>query len=299
MEMIDFLRLHPSAFLISAALLGALVGSFLNVVIYRFPIMLKRDWQSQCYTFLNEFEPDSGLKANPPQHERFNLVVPRSHCPSCKHPVGVIENIPIISFLVLRGRCRHCGTAISWRYPIVELSSALLTLIAAYHGHVSVHFIMLAVLSWGLIALTLIDYDHQLLPDNIVLPLLWLVLLYSPLNPDVTPQQSIIGAAVGYLILWSVATGYQMLTGKHAMGNGDFKLLAIFGAWLGWSILPLIIILSSFVGALVGVGLVIFKGRDRNKPIPFGPYLAAAGLIAVYWGDSIVSRYLHYAAYKG
>jgi len=294
--MSEVFTLFPIFFIVSAGLFGALVGSFLNVVIYRLPVMMKHEWQLECYEFLNEYESDSDFK--PPQSKsKFNLVVPRSKCPQCNHLIGAIENIPIISFIFLLGKCRHCSTKISIRYPFIELLTALLTATAAYYYGFSWHFLLIAVLTWGLIALSFIDFDHQLLPDTLVFLLLWIGLLYSPYNPsaNVTPESSIIGAVAGYLILWTVTYVFKLITGKTGMGHGDFKLLAVFGAWLGWMLLPLIIVLSSFVGAIIGIGLIVFCGRDKNIPIPFGPYLAIAGLIAVYWGVDMVHAYVSYA----
>ncbi len=296
----EFLIQNPIAFVVVAGILGGLVGSFLNVVIYRLPVMIKGDWQNQCYEFLNEYESrnDDNRLINPNSDQsKFNLVVPRSRCQKCKKQLTALDNIPIFSYLFLKGKCRYCSTTISARYPLIEILSALLTAFAAYHFQYGLHFLMIALLSWGLIALSMIDYDHKILPDSIVLSLIWIGLLYSPYNPikEVTPITSLIGAAAGYLILWIVANSFKLITGKDGMGNGDFKLLAVFGAWLGWMILPLIIVLSSFVGALIGIGLIIFKGRDRNNPIPFGPYLAIAGLISVYWGADMINGYLNYS----
>lgn len=296
-----------------------LIGSFLNVVIYRLPIILKNDWRSQALEFLEEDSIEQAgqasnnkATANESAQKKktliqqlkalfekenpttYNLVVPRSHCPHCKQAVTALQNIPLLSYLLLKGKCRHCQTGISVRYPLVEITTALLFAYAAFQFNYSLQFLMIALLSSGLIALTLIDYDHQILPDNLVYPLLWLGLLYSPYNPSVTVENSVIGAAAGYLILSSVTYTYKLLTGKHGMGNGDFKLLAVFGAWLGWTVLPLIIVLSSLVGSIIGISLILFKGRDSNQPIPFGPFLAIAGLIAIYWGQDITKLYLAY-----
>ena len=277
------------AFTFSATVLGLLVGSFLNVVVYRLPIMMERGWRTQCRELLGGAETPE-----PPvdKEEPFNLIVPRSRCPHCGHTVSALENIPIISYLWLRGRCAGCGKAISARYPLVELSSAVLSGITVWHF--GFHWTAAAALflTWALIALTLIDYDHQLLPDDITLPFLWFGLLLSLYGLFTESSASIIGATAGYLSLWSVYMLFKWTTGKEGMGYGDFKLLAMLGAWMGWQALPVIIILSSVVGAIVGVTLILFRGRDRNVPIPFGPYLAAAGWLTLLWGHDITHRYL-------
>ncbi|VAW72312.1 Leader peptidase (Prepilin peptidase) / N-methyltransferase [hydrothermal vent metagenome] len=284
---------HPDSLIVTGFIFGLLVGSFLNVVIYRLPVMLKQEWREQCESFF-ESEPDISAKItsqNDPQ-QKFNLAVPRSSCPHCGHFITALENIPVLSYLFLRGRCSSCKVNISPRYPIVEFFTAVLSaVVVAYFGFTWISLAMLF-LTWCLIALSLIDYDTQYLPDNITLPLLWCGLLFSLYNPAVTPVNAIIGAAAGYLSLWSVFQCFKFFTGKEGMGFGDFKLLAVLGAWLGWKYLLLIIILSSLVGAVLGILLIIMKGRDKNIPIPFGPYLAAAGWICMIWGDTIIDRYL-------
>ncbi len=280
--------MDPLYFIFALSLLGLVVGSFLNVVIHRLPKMMESDWRAQCLSFL-EMDEKNGPK------QSYTLSQPPSHCPKCQHPVSALENIPVISFLIQRGKCRHCGEPISWRYPIIEIISAALSgTIACYFGmELTVIFALL--LTWALIALIVIDYDQQLLPDSITLPFLWLGLLISTQNIFTDMQSSIIGAAVGYLCLWSIYWIFKLLTGKEGMGYGDFKLLALFGAWFGWQSLPLIIILSAGVGAVVGIALILFKNHQRQQPIPFGPYLASAGWIAMLWGEQITAAYLDWA----
>ncbi|MDZ4261320.1 MAG: prepilin peptidase, partial [Pseudomonadota bacterium] len=283
--MIDTFQTLPWLFILAAGVLGLIVGSFLNVVIHRLPQMMQRDWRMQCRELLAL--PDESAET-----PRFNLVVPRSRCPYCGHAITALENIPVLSYAVLGGKCSACGTHISLRYPAVELLTAVLSLAVAAHfgfGWVSAAALLL---TWALIALTFIDFDHQLLPDSITLPLLWGGLLLSLGDVFVDSHAAIIGAAAGYLSLWSVYWLFKLLTGKEGMGQGDFKLLAVFGAWLGWQALPLIILLSSLVGAVVGISLMLFRGHQRDIPIPFGPYLAAAGWIALLWGVPLTQAYL-------
>ncbi|HVY08007.1 MAG TPA: A24 family peptidase [Burkholderiales bacterium] len=275
-------------------LVGLIVGSFLNVVIHRLPKMLERAWDGQAADLLeqkNFGEAAKKLRAVPAQ-QRYNLMVPASTCPHCGHKIRAYENIPVISYIFLRGRCSSCKAAISLRYPIIEIISGVL---AAYTGwRFGFTLTMAGVLffGWALIALTAIDIDTQLLPDDITLPLLWLGLLVN-LNNALTPLPSaVIGAAAGYLSLWLVYWIFKFATGKEGMGYGDFKLLAAIGAWLGWKLLPVVILLSSLVGAVVGISLIVLTRHGRNVPIPFGPYLAAAGLIALFWGEAINRTYL-------
>ncbi|MDH5324283.1 MAG: A24 family peptidase [Gammaproteobacteria bacterium] len=285
-----------SAFLIGVTTVaGLIVGSFLNVVIHRLPIMLKRDWKQQCEEFLQEDETVT-LKSNTSaSHEaspRYNLITPASTCPQCGHKIKAVENIPVISYLILKGKCAHCKTAISLRYPIIETVTALLSATVAWHFGYGLPLLAALFLTWALISLTMIDFDHQLLPDDITLPYLWLGLLLALSGVFTDIHSSVIGAIAGYLSLWLFYWAFKLLTGKEGMGFGDFKLFALFGAWLGWQMLPLIILLSSLVGALVGISLVALRGRDKNIPIPFGPYLAAAGWIALLWGQEISNAYL-------
>jgi leader peptidase (prepilin peptidase)/N-methyltransferase len=266
-----------------AALLGLLVGSFLNVVIHRLPIILQREWRQQC-DWLNGHAT--------PEEATYNLIVPRSACPVCQHSITWYENIPLVSWLVLRGRCSACGTSISKRYPLVEVLTGVLFGFAAWRWGGGLQTVFLWVLLASLIALSFIDLDTQLLPDNITLPLLWAGLLIN-LNAVFCPlDQAVIGAVAGYVSLWLVYYLFKMLTGKEGMGFGDFKLLAALGAWLGWKMLLPIVLAASFAGALMGIALILFAGRDRTQPMPFGPWLALGGLIAVFWGEDMVRIWL-------
>ena len=291
-ELFAVLDASPGLHIGTVFILGLLVGSFLNVVIYRLPIMLKRAWREQCSDMLEE-NPD----AEPAQPERFDLVVPRSRCPHCGHQISAGENIPVLSYLFLKGKCSSCGARISPRYPLVELATAVLSALVAWQFGAGWTTVYALAFTWALIALAGIDFDEQLLPDVITLPLLWLGLLVSlassggqPLFVD--PRSAIIGAAAGYLTLWLLFHVYRKLTGKEGMGYGDFKLLAALGAWVGWQVLPLIVILSALVGAVIGGALIAFRGRDHQVPMPFGPFLAAAGWIALLWGEELVRLYL-------
>jgi len=269
-----------------AAVIGLCVGSFLNVVIHRLPKMLDRGWRAQCAELSGETAPD--LPA-------YNLVVPRSQCPACGHRIAALENIPVLSFLALRGHCSACGTTISPRYPLVELLTAALTAAAVLRFGATATALAACVLVWSLIALTFIDFDTQLLPDNITLPLAWAGLLanVAGLSPaGAILRDAVIGAVAGYLSLWSVYWIFKLVRGKEGMGYGDFKLLAALGAWLGWQMLPLIVLLSSLVGAAIGIGLVVFKGRDHQIPLAFGPYLAIAGVVALFFGKALMAMYL-------
>jgi leader peptidase (prepilin peptidase) / N-methyltransferase len=291
----DFLKVlefFPVIGLIVTAILGLLVGSFLNVVIYRLPKMLEREWREQCVEFLGSDNIVATAKLEPAP--KFNLVTPNSTCPSCGHKIKPWENIPLISYLFLRGKCSACKTPISLRYPIIELVTGILSVIAIYTFGVNATGLACLVLTWCLIALTMIDVDTQLLPDNITLPLVWLGLIVNYFGLFTSLESSLIGAIVGYLSLWSIYWLFKLLTGKEGMGYGDFKLLAAFGAWLGWQMLPQIILLSSLVGAVIGIGMIVIRGRDKNIPIPFGPYLAIAGWIALMWGQDINHAYIHY-----
>ncbi len=283
-----YLTVNPGAFTVAAAVLGLLVGSFLNVVIHRLPLMMERAWRAQCRELMDipPTPADAGKEVEP-----FNLATPRSRCPHCGHAISALENIPVISYLWLRGRCAGCGKPISARYPLVEFATALLSGITAWHFGFGWAAGAALALTWALIALSLIDFDHQLLPDDITLPFLWIGLLLSLFGLFTNSAASIIGALAGYLSLWTIYILFKWATGKEGMGYGDFKLLAMLGAWMGWQALPVVILLSSVVGAVVGVTLILFRGRDRNIPIPFGPYLAAAGWLSLLWGHDIIHRY--------
>jgi leader peptidase (prepilin peptidase)/N-methyltransferase len=326
MELFEILADTPWLLTGSVFVLSLLVGSFLNVVIHRLPIMLDRQWRAQAEEMLgpessappptaDSLEPLSDLPptadsppppAPAPPPARYNLVTPRSACPHCNAGIKAHQNIPVLSYLLLGGKCANCGAPISPRYPIIEIATAVLS--AAVVWHFGWHWQTVAALcfTWALVALTMIDLDHQVLPDVITLPLLWLGLLLSlawhtglaPPTP-VDPRSAIIGGAAGYLSLWLVYWSFKLATGKEGMGYGDFKLFGAFGAWMGWQMLPLIILLSAFAGAVVGIVLIVLRGRDRNVPIPFGPYLAAAGWIALMWGPQIVGGYLSLAGLGG
>jgi leader peptidase (prepilin peptidase)/N-methyltransferase len=276
--------------------LGLLFGSFLNVVIYRLPIMLEREWRLQAHEQLTGLE----RAATDPQ-AHFNLLTPRSRCSSCGTQIAAWQNVPVISWLLLRGQCASCKASISVRYPSIELLTGILSGVVVWQFGTGLTAAVTLILVWGLLVLTMIDIDHQLLPDNITYPLLWLGLGFSLLHdpaanlPFPDTQTAIIGAIAGYLSLWSVYWLFKLATGKEGMGYGDFKLLAVLGAWLGWQMLPLIILLSAVVGAVVGIAMIILLDRDHQIPIPFGPYLAGAGLIALLWGDSIINAYLNYS----
>lgn len=285
--MLTLLQHSPAFFISLAGLLGLLVGSFLNVVIYRLPRMMEREWQAQC----------AELNAQPAtENTPFNLMVPRSACPQCHRPISALENIPLLSYLFLRGRCAGCATPISLRYPIVEAVSGGLSAFAAWHFGFGLAGIAALFFIWALVALTFIDFDTQLLPDSITLPLLWLGLLLNLNGAFTSLANAVVGAVAGYLVLWSVYWAFKLFTGKEGMGFGDFKLLAAIGAWLGWTLLPLVILLSSLVGAVVGIILIVAARHGRNLPIPFGPYLAGGGLIALFWGHSLTQSYLQLLA---
>lgn len=283
-EIYSLLAESQPFFLSIVFIVSLMVGSFLNVVVYRLPIMMERGWKQEYQSY---FHPDETVK----EAERFNLVKPDSTCPSCQHKIRAWENIPVISWLVLRGKCSNCQSPISIRYPSVEFITALLSLVVAWHFGFGGQAFAGIVFTWCLVAMTFIDLDKMLLPDQITLPLLWLGLLLSIDSLYVSPSDAIIGAAAGYLSLWSIYWAFKLLTGKEGMGYGDFKLLAALGAWLGWQQLPIVILLSSFVGALIGITYLSIKSKDQNHPIPFGPYLAIAGWITLLYGDWITQQY--------
>lgn len=294
MELLHALEQSPALFYTTIIGFSLLVGSFLNVVIHRMPIILHRNWKSDCLEFLSEKFPDT--LAPPPEsstEKKYNLVVPRSACPQCGHQITAIENIPVLSYLFLRGRCRSCQSKISIRYPVIELLSAVMALTVALKLGFSSQMLFALFLSWSLLCLTFIDYDHQYLPDQITLPFLWLGLLLN-LNGIYTDLPSaLLGAVAGYLTLWTVYQVFKLVTKKEGMGFGDFKLLAMLGAWLGWQALPAIVLMSSVIGSIVGLGLIVFKQHDKAKPIPFGPYLAGAGWIVFLWGEELNQLYFN------
>lgn len=294
---------HPAVFPLVCLAIGLVVGSFLNVVIHRLPKMMERGWREECVELLNAAGPKAagepyGSPAPPPQPrlktsapETYNLFVPRSRCPACGHGITAMENIPLVSWAVLRGRCSACNARISPRYPVVELLGGIAAgWSAARFGFTPAAFGAMVFL-WCIIAATFIDLDTQLLPDSITLPLLWLGLLLNAGGVFTDLRSAVIGAAAGYLVLWSVYWLFRLVTGKEGMGYGDFKLLAAIGAWCGWQVLPLTIVLSSFIGAAVGIALMVFARHGRNVPIPFGPYLGAAGIVALFWGPQLTRQY--------
>ena len=274
--------LDPSVALWLAAVVGLCVGSFLNVVVHRLPKMMERGWQEQCAELRGEAAP-----AGP----KYNLAVPRSACPSCGHRITSLENIPVVSWLVLRGRCSSCKAAISARYPAVELLGGIVAAAAIWKFGPTWQGLAACVLLWTLLALTFIDVDTQLLPDDLTVPLVWAGILANLNGLFTTLPEAVIGAVVGYLTLWSIYWLFKLIRGKEGMGYGDFKLLAALGAWLGWKMLPLIVLGSSVVGAFIGISLVVFKGRDHNVPLAFGPYLAIAGMFALFFGQPFVKIY--------
>lgn len=285
----------PALFIVVVVLLALLVGSFLNVVIYRLPLMMQREWRLQADEIVAEPGPE--LPDGP-----FNLVLPRSRCPSCGEQIAAANNIPVVSWLILRGKCANCKSPISMRYPAIEAMTALLTGMVAWRFGFGVEALAAIVLTWVLIAICFIDIDHQLIPDSMSMPLIWIGLFLSLFHPMsgsemlfVAPKDAIVGALAGYLSLWSVNYLFRMIRGKDGMGYGDFKLLAALGAWLGYQMLPMIILVSAAVGATIGIGMIIFLKHDRRVPIPYGPYLATAGWVAMMWGPAIMDRYMDLA----
>ncbi len=288
MTLLSLLQSNPTLLVSVCFILGLFVGSFLNVVVYRLPLMMNTTWRKECHEFL-ELEPSpEDIKKD---KEPFNLMVPRSACPSCGNMITAWQNIPVISWLLLRGKCAKCKHPISAEYPIVELLTAVLSLAVAMKFGASIQLVFALLFTWALISLALIDFHTTLLPDSITLPLLWLGLLISLVPVFVNAPDAIVGAAAGYMILWLVFQTFKLVTGKEGMGFGDFKLLAALGAWLGWAKLPLIILLSSLTGAIIGIMMMVLFKHQRNNPIPFGPYLAIAGWVALMWGDQIVATY--------
>ncbi len=283
LEALALAREMPVFFAGFVVLIGLLVGSFLNVVIYRLPIIMEREWRAFCAELAEQPAPAT---------ETFNLVTPRSRCPSCAGPVRAIDNIPLLSYLFLRGKCHHCAAPISLRYPIVEVLTGIISGYVAWRFGVSFVTLTALLFCWALIALTFIDAGTQLLPDQITQPLIWFGLLANLGGLFTDIQSSVIGAVAGYFVLWIVYWLFKLVTGKEGMGYGDFKLLAAIGAWLGWSMLPLVILLSSAVGAVVGISLIVFARHARSQPIPFGPYLAGGGIIALLWGQDLNQAYL-------
>ena len=279
----DFLQAEPAIFVGLVFVIGLMVGSFLNVVIHRLPKMMEAEWRAQC----------AELNGQPPvEAARYDLWLPRSACTCCGHPITALENIPLVSWLALRGRCSACGARISARYPAVELLTALLSAAVAWKWGASIPALGALLLVWALIALAFIDLDTTLLPDSLTLPLLWLGLLFNLNGYFASLSDAVVGAMAGYLVLWSVYWLFKLATGKEGMGFGDFKLLAAIGAWLGWQMLPVTLLLSSVVGAAIGVAMIVLVRHDRRVPIPFGPYLAGGGLVALFFGADLTRAYL-------
>jgi leader peptidase (prepilin peptidase)/N-methyltransferase len=283
-ELIDALNASPPILYGAAIGFGLIVGSFLNVVIHRLPIMMEREWRQHCTELM-------GQSASEVDAEVYNLWQPRSRCPACSRPIAAYENIPVVSYALQRGRCKGCGARIALRYPLVELLGAVIAVIAVSVFGLSLEAVAATGLGWALLALSGIDLDHHLLPDAITLPLLWCGMalnlsgLFAPL------EAAVVGAMAGYLILWGVYWAFKLVTGKEGMGYGDFKLLAALGAWTGWMLLPMIILIASAVGAIIGILLIVTGRQGRSQPIPFGPFLAAAGWIALLWGPAISARF--------
>jgi len=290
MPLSEYLATSPVAFTLCALVLGLVVGSFLNVIIHRLPKMMERDWKAQARDIL-------GLPAEP-EGPRYNLMLPPSACPHCQHKIRAWENIPVISWLALKGQCSQCKAPISKRYPLVELASGLLSAFVAWHFGFGWAAGAMMLLTWGLLAMSMIDADHQLLPDALVLPLLWLGLILNAYGVFTSLSDALWGAVAGYLSLWLVFWAFKLVTGKDGMGHGDFKLLAMLGAWGGWQVLPLTILLSSLVGAILGVIMLRLRNASHSTPIPFGPYLAIAGWIALLWGGQITASYMQFAGFR-
>jgi len=288
MDLLDAFRDSPGFYVGTFAVLGLMVGSFLNVVIHRLPKMMETDWKQQCTEYLH---PEEAIRLTAQPVAKYNLIVPRSSCPSCGHQITALENIPLLSYAALGGKCAACKTKISLRYPAIEALTALLTAFMAWKFGVSLQAVCAVVFAWLMVALTFIDADTTLLPDDITLPLLWFGLLVNVFGVFSSLSSAVIGAVAGYLALWSVYWLFKLTTGKEGMGYGDFKLLAAIGAWLGWQMLGQVILLSAAVGAVVGVIGILVYGREKGAKIPFGPYLAAAGLIALIWGADINKWY--------
>jgi len=287
-QILALFQQSPTTYYLFVVTLSLLIGSFLNVVVYRLPKMMQNGWYQDCREFLADEVKDIPAK----KIDKLTLSKPDSTCPKCGHQIRFYENIPVISWLFLKGKCSQCKNSISIRYPLVETTTALLSLVIAYKYGPTAEGALLLLLTWGLICLTLIDFDHMLLPDQIVLPLLWLGLLVNINTTFVALDDAVIGAAVGYGSLFSVFWLFKLLTGKEGMGHGDFKLFALFGAWIGWQLLPVLILMASFVGAIIGISLMLFKNHQREQAIPFGPYLAIAGWITILWGKGIWSWYI-------
>jgi leader peptidase (prepilin peptidase)/N-methyltransferase len=286
MTVIYLLQTQPIFFVLSIGLLGMCIGSFLNVVIYRLPKMMEQDWHKQCCDLLE-------IKNEERKEQQINLIFPRSSCPACNHKITALENIPVLSYLYLKGRCRSCKVKISPQYPLIEVFTGLTTAYIAWHFGFSLQTLFAVLLTWALISLSMIDLEHSLLPDDITLPFMWLGLACNIFGVFTDITSSLIGAMLGYSILWLIFMSFKVITGKEGMGYGDFKLLALLGAWLGWQFLPLIILLSSITASIIGIAMIMFKGRDKAAAFPFGPYLAIAGWITLLWGEELIGNYIN------
>jgi len=287
MSVFYFLQAHPPLFIFSMTMLGMCIGSFLNVVIYRLPKMMQQDWHEQCCELMDMKDEDVS------EQQQVNLIFPGSSCPACQHKITALENIPVISYLFLKGRCSSCKVKISLQYPIIEMFTGLATAYVAWHFGFSLQTLFAVFFTWALICLSVIDLEHSLLPDDITLPFMWLGLACNIFGVFTDINSSLIGAMLGYAILWIIFISFKTVTGKEGMGYGDFKLLALLGAWLGWQSLPLIILLSSIAASVIGLAMIIFKGRDKAAAFPFGPYLAIAGWITLIWGRELTGLYLN------
>lgn len=291
-QILQLFESSPVFFYTVVVIFSLMIGSFLNVVIYRLPIMLEQGWYCECREYLANELSEELTQVPEKKQAPITLSTPVSSCPNCQHKIRFYENIPVISWLFLKAKCSQCGSKISARYPLIEISTALLSLVVAQHFGVSAATFWVMLLTFGLICLTLIDFDHMLLPDQIVLPLMWLGLLLNLSGMFTTIDNAVIGAVAGYMSLFSIFWLFKLVTGKEGMGHGDFKLVALFGAWFGWELLPLLILMASFVGAIVGISLMLFKRYTREQAIPFGPYLAVAGWVCLLWGEPMWQWYL-------
>lgn len=286
MNIIELITTNSVFLIFISGIFGLVIGSFLNVVIYRLPIILKIEYKNSYSEYFGQ--PTLTSTENHP----FTLAIPNSHCPQCKTPISWWQNIPIISYILLQGKCNNCHSPISWRYPTVEILSCIATIVVAMHFGIGLKTLLMLIMTWSLIAAIFIDIEHRLLPDNITIPLLWIGLLANTSHIFISPKDAIIGAASGYLLLWSTNKFFKMIRKIDGMGYGDFKLFAVFGGWLGWQMLPIILLVASLAGSIVGIGLILYKKSTLTKAIPFGPYLAAAGWLAFFYGPQLVRWYL-------
>ncbi len=286
MLLIQLLQTQPVFFAIAMALLGLIVGSFLNVVIYRLPKMMEHDWHEQCCDLLK-------IKNEKRKEQQVSLMFPGSSCPACHHKITALENIPVISYLYLKGRCKSCKTKISPQYPIIEILTGITSAYVVWHFGFTLQALFAVLLTWALICLSIIDLEHSLLPDDITLTFLWLGLACNIFGIFTDIYSSLIGAMLGYSVLWIIFMSFKIVTGKEGMGYGDFKLLSLLGAWFGWQCLPLVILLSSIAASLIGIAMIIFRGREKSAAFPFGPYLAIAGWITLIWGEELIGTYLN------